>query len=210
MKYVAPKRGVKAFTCPFCGVLTRQYHRSSLPELDANYQYNPDHPIAAITCEHCNKFSLWFKNTIVFPNRGAAPHPNPDMPEDVRKDYEEATRICNRSPRGAAALLRLSIQKLCVFLGGKGENINDDISVLVTKGLPGTIQQALDVVRVIGNNAVHPGQIDVDDAGVVSNLFSLVNVICEYMISMPEKISGLYGSLPEASREAIKKRDEKR
>ena len=110
-----------------------------------------------------------------YPNRGNAPSPNPDMPEDVKIDYEEAASISTQYPRGAAALLRLAIQKLCIPLGGKGKNINEDIQTLVSNGLPITVQQALDVVRVVGNNAVHPGQINVDDQEVVGKLFSLIN-----------------------------------
>ncbi len=111
---------------------------------------------------------------------GSAPLPNPDLPADVQEDYDEARAIMGESPRGAAALLRLAIQKLCVHLGEKGTNLNEDIANLVKNenGLPRKVQQALDIVRVIGNNAVHPGQIDLtDDVQTAGKLFGLVNVI---------------------------------
>lgn len=144
---------------------------------------------------------------MVFPDTGSAPFPNPEMPQEVKKLYLEAASIQLKSPRGAAALLRLSIQLLCGSLGGNGKNINEDIKILVKNGLPSIVQQSLDVVRVTGNDAVHPGQIDTDDPAVVSTLFDLVNIIVEYMIAMPKKVSGLFSSLPQSSKEAIEKRD---
>lgn len=131
------------------------------------------------------------------------------MPPDVKADYEEAAALATLSPRGAAALLRLAIQKLCKHLGGNGTNINDDIALLVTRGLPPTVQKSLDVVRVIGNNAVHPGQIDADDPEIVGHLFGLINITTETMISVPNKVNMLYGSLPGGTLKAIEKRDKK-
>ena len=209
MKYIAPQSGLKSFTCPHCGVLARQYHYAKTDKLDSQYANFDSNPIRVSLCEHCEKICLWHFDQMVYPNRGNAPPPNPDMPDNLKKDYEEAASICSRSPRGAAALLRLAIQKLGVHLGGKGQNINEDIAQLVKNGLPVSVQQALDIVRVIGNNAVHPGQIVTDDAEVVGNLFALINLIVEYMISMPNKIGNLYTSLPEGTKKAIEKRDQK-
>jgi hypothetical protein len=134
--------------------------------------------------------------------------PSNDLPTEVRRDYEEAAQVVQKSPRAAAALLRLAIQKLCASLGGRGDNLNADIATLVENGLPKKVQQMLDTVRVVGNHAVHPGQINLDDQPQTAEaLFRLVNIIAEKMISEPKEIDALYGSLPEADRENIAKRD---
>jgi hypothetical protein len=161
-------------------------------------------------CFNCGEFSVWVYDKLVFPESRHGPPPNPDMPANVRVDYEEASKILNLSPRGAAALLRLAIQKLCADLGETGENINDDIASLVKKGLPQRVQKALDSVRVIGNEAVHPGTIDLkDDTTTAAGLFRLVNIIVEQMISNQRHIDEFFEKLPEEKRKAIDKRDGK-
>jgi len=208
MKYVAPKCGKKAFTCPNCGAYAQQ--NSWGFDEDGNGPYrNSDghHPLAVSKCTHCNKSTIWRFDDMLYPHRGNAPMPNKDMPAEVLKSYEEAASIFSKSPRGASALLRLGIQKLCVHLGGTGKNINGDIKTLVEKGLPIQVQQALDAVRVIGNNAVHPGQIDTDSPEIAGSLFALVNLVTDYMISKPNEVSEIYGALPKEAIEAIEKRD---
>jgi hypothetical protein len=98
---------------------------------------------------------------------------------------------------------------MCRELGEPGKNINDDIGALVKTGLPVAVQQALDILRVVGNNAVHPGQIDLrDDAGTASQLFGLVNLIASVMISQPKQVKALYETVvPESQRRAIAERD---
>ncbi|ADT88257.1 hypothetical protein vfu_B01540 [Vibrio furnissii NCTC 11218] len=106
--------------------------------------------------------------------------------------------------------MRLCIQKLCKELGGKGKNINDDIAVLVKNGLPVKIQQALDVVRVVGNNAVHPGEISLEDhPQVVTALFNLINMIVDNQITQPKQVAELFAFLPENAKSAVEKRDTK-
>ena len=207
MSYVTPERGEKAFTCPHCGVLARHIHKSSPHSLDANYQYRADHIVCLTQCNACDDFCLWHFDKLVYPQIGLSPHPNNDLPDNVKEDYLEAASISNLSPKGAAALLRLAIQKLCVHLGGDGKNINNDIKLLVKNGLPPQIQRSLDIVRVVGNNAVHPGQIDADDPKIVGNLFTLINIIADTMITVPNQINELYEGLPEGALEAIDRRD---
>ena len=161
-------------------------------------------------CYHCKKITIWVHDNIVFPPEKQGVQPNQDLPEDIICDFEEARSIVGLSPRGAAALLRLCVQKLCIHLGEKGKNIDDDIANLVSKGLNPLVQKSLDIVRVIGNEAVHPGVIDLnDDRETANRLFVLINSIADQMISHPKNIEELYGKLPEKKRKAIEKRDKK-
>jgi hypothetical protein len=106
----------------------------------------------------------------------------------------------------------------CLFLSihrtGKGFHkalsplILERISQVANTGLPARIQKALDIVRVIGNNAVHPGVIDLkDNQSTVHILFSLINQIVQDRITQPKEVNALYETLPEDARAAIEKRD---
>lgn len=217
MKHIPPTLNQNSFHCPNCGVLSQQTWTRNLLGI-----YIKTHPngnqareefdvvnYKVAKCSHCNNFSIWLAEKMVYPLSGTVEMANPDLPDDIKNDYNEAKDIVNISPRGAAALLRLAVQKLCIHLGEKGTNINDDIKSLVKKGLPQTMQQALDSVRVVGNNAVHPGTIDLNDnVEIAYALFGFVNIICEMLISQPKKVKEYYEKhIPENIRNGIEKRD---
>jgi len=209
MTYIPPKALSKKFTCPHCGAIAHQRWYEGTWDFQSTKSRPAPRPIRSAYCANCEKYSLWLNDTMLYPDTGRAPQPNPDLPDSVERIYLEAASISSKSPRGAAALLRLAIQILCKELGEKGENPNEDIASLVRKGLPERVQQSLDIVRVTGNHSVHPGQIDVDDPGVVAKLFELLNIISEYAISMPSRVGAIYSSLPDSAKEQIEKRDKK-
>ena len=155
-------------------------------------------------CYVCSKISVWVHHAIASPLLRVGPLPNSDMPPEIARDFEEARGIVGLSARGAAALLRLCVQKMCDHLGHKGKTIDDAISALVAGGLNPVVQQALDAVRVIGNEAVHPGTMDLrDDIETAQKLFKLVNIIVDRTISDPKQVSEIYDGLPETKRAAI-------
>jgi hypothetical protein len=159
-------------------------------------------------CFNCHGLAIWVHNRIIYPEAAPNIMPNADLGDDVKADFIEARSILNASPRGAAALLRLAVQKLCVQLGEDGKNIDSDIASLVRKGLSPKIQRALDIVRVIGNESVHPGELDVrDDVETATKLLALINLVAEQMITHPREIDSLYEKLPSGKREAIERRD---
>jgi endogenous inhibitor of DNA gyrase (YacG/DUF329 family) len=214
MKTTLPSYGLSAFNCPNCGAFAKQnwYVIGKVIVSDrGSSTFGHIMGYSIVECVHCSEHSIWVANRMVYPFSGTAPLPNQDLPDDIKSDFNEARNICELSPRGSAALLRLVIQKLCVHLGESGKNINHDIGELVKKGLPITMQKALDAVRVIGNNAVHPGVIDLaDNIEVSRKLFAFVNVIADVMITQPNEIEKFYNDqIPEDQKEAIKKRDSK-
>lgn len=159
-------------------------------------------------CFNCEGIAVWVHDRIVFPAKKIGSPPNPDLPAEICRDFNEARSIVDLSPRGAAALLRLAIQKLCVHLGERGRNIDDDIASLVSKGLDPLVQQSLDLVRVIGNDAVHPGIIDIrDDRDSAERLFDLVNIVAQQMISNPKTVKEMYEKLPASKLNHIERRD---
>jgi hypothetical protein len=165
--------------------------------------------ISVSKCYSCGGIAIWRGDKLIYPLNHVSIQPNEGMPSDIRADFLEANEILDKSPRGAAALLRLCIQKLLIHLGEKGKNINDEIGNLVQKGLDRRIQQALDVVRVVGNGAVHPGQIDLrDDKPTATKLFGLVNVIVESQITQVRHIEEMFENIvPTTVKAQIEKRD---
>jgi len=159
-------------------------------------------------CYSCQKHTIWVHEKIVYPSEKIDIEPNSDLSDDIKRDFSEAREIISSSPRGASALLRLCIQKLCIELGEKGKDLNTDIANLVKKGLNVTIQKSLDIVRVIGNESVHPGIMDMrDDRDTAIKLFELVNIIAEQLISQPRRVKEIYESLPDSKKQSIENRD---
>lgn len=194
----------KEFHCPYCQV----YARQNWGDL---YIYGTSTKIQntkSSYCSHCQNRSLWYNEILIVPENTVVAPPHVDMPESIRPDYLEAASIVIKSPRGAASLLRLCLQKLMVELGEKGENINSDIASLVKKGLPLEVQQALDTLRVVGNNAVHPGELDISaDIETAIAIFELINFIIEEQITKKKKIASLFDKLPLGAKTAIERRD---
>ncbi|MFM0131757.1 DUF4145 domain-containing protein [Paraburkholderia sediminicola] len=217
-QYVAPEYKLKAFTCPHCSAFAGM-------RWDALYFDTANFAAYRVECTACGKPSYWRTQFVeskqgprttqyeigaelMWPQVVTAPPAHPDLPENLRADVEEARLIAGNSPRGAAALLRLVIEKLVTELGAQGKDINTMIGDLVSKGLPVRIQKALDSVRVIGNNAVHAGKMDkADVASTVNALFSLVNMIVEDQITQAKQLDELFDNLPEGARNGIERRD---
>ena len=201
-EYRAPTFGVPTFTCPHCAVIAGQdfVHRGNGPRVDAS------------TCRACNQAALWIDEVLVYPRPTAGPPPHDDLIGPALHSYKEARAIVGDSPRAAAALLRLAIERLLVDEASRrgvgGGDLNSCVGALVKDGLHPQTQRALDVVRVVGNNSVHPGEINVeDDPQVAQRLFLITNAIVDDLISKPRVLEEMYRDLPEGAREAIDRRD---
>lgn len=215
MEIVAPEFKKESFNCPDCNAFA---HMKWTLIRSVDYFYK----LHSATCSCCKEESLWISrlgrtaNNVLY-NKMISPHqsfsvlPHQDMPEDIKIDFNEAREVFNNSPRAAAALLRLSLQKLCKHLGEPGENINTDIQSLIAKGkLNAAITRAADTVRIVGNNSVHPGEMNSEDVDyIAAKMFELINFIVKKTITEPKELEDLYLMTPENPRNAAEARNQR-
>lgn len=235
--YAQPEYGENKFNCPHCGAFSHQRwseiiddfsHRDEgiklancLREVSENFypedeelisdsinNFLTNNYLAISLCYHCKNTSVWIDGEMVYPLSSSAPLPNPDMPEDVKDLYEEARKVGHLSPMASTAILRLALEKLLPQIGAKKGNIDNMIGQLVKNGLPKDVERALDNLRVIGNEAVHPGTISIkDNANVAFALFRLLNFVVDRMITQLKEIDEIYQLLPEEKRKGIERRN---
>lgn len=225
-QYVPPSYGSTSFNCPNCMafaqqdwyeakydnqaseyVLEAELLPSPLPNVGVN-GFQTFNLAAMSLCYQCGNPAVWVNGKMVHPRSSMAPLPNPDMPENVKDIFNEAREVSSLSPRASTALLRLAVEKLLPQVGAKKDKIDKMIGELVGKGLPKEVEKALDSLRVIGNEAVHPGTIDLEDnTEVAFALFKLLNVVVDRMITQQKEIDEIYDLIPEGKLKGINDRN---
>lgn len=229
-QYVPPLYGSGSFNCPNCFAFSQQdWYETKFNAQEGEYcieaELTTTHPnfpnlgvngfridnLSAMSiCYQCGEISIWIDGKMVHPRSSMAPLPNPDMPADVLKIYNEAREVSNLSSRASTALLRLALEKLLPQVGAQKGKIDNMIGELVAKGLPKEVEKALDSLRVIGNEAVHPGTIDLEDnADIAYALFKLLNVVVDRMITQRKEIDEIYNLIPEGKLKGINNRNNK-
>lgn len=219
LKYYPPTHRSGKFNCPYCDVYATQHWKQAVvydevmktlgrdPIKDSLFSFKKKE-VEVSFCNHCREATFWLAGNIIYPALRTAPPANSDLPDDVKQVYDEAAAIAAQSPRAACALLRLAIEMLLEHQGRTGD-LNTNIKNLVREGVDQQIQQALDIVRVTGNHAIHPGEIVFDDTTDVQALFTLIDIVTVVLITQPKQIQELYDNLPEKDKDKIKKRDGK-
>ncbi len=215
-KYIKPELKMDAFTCPSCSTLSQHkwdctYVSNKTGQLGSTFggSYGL---LYSCRCECCGYISFWYDDKLIWPLNTGIVAPYEEMPEDIKSLYNEARSIVELSPKGSCAILRLALQKLCNRLANQDEKkkIDGAIKKLVQNGLPSTLQMAMDTVRIVGDEAVHPGEIIIDDnKDLAIAMFELINIIVEKMIIEPKQIEELYNKMPSNKLEGILNRDKK-
>ncbi|KAB2493908.1 hypothetical protein COK18_29420 [Bacillus cereus] len=210
-KFIAPTLHTEIFDCPHCEVRAKHewltvYKEGvsvdiaaykSHEELMEQFQSNPSIQLPNLywefnisVCTVCTEYMIWKKDEIIYPTSHNVEEARSDMPESVKSLYNEARGIVRLSPKSACALLRLSLEKLLVHLGcPESKRVVDNIKLLKEQGkVDEYVYDALESVRLVGNNAVHPGKINIDDNPDYAHiLFSLLNYIVDELISRPAR-----------------------
>lgn len=220
-KFIAPSFMQDVFTCPFCDVTAKQEWYGNNYALPASLKTDdpmkkdtiqfgsygiPDSEIRRWTfakCANCGQMSVWHDTEMVYPEHCPVDEPNLDMPEAVENKYREAAKVVSLSPVSAAALLRLALQLLLadILESESTGNIYRDIDTLKKRQLDSSLIKALDIIRITGNESVHPGTIDLNESKEDAlYLFDLLNMICDQCYTQPKRMQEMYEKLPESKR----------
>lgn len=142
-------------------------------------------------CENCKKLNIRETKSekLIYPRKPDIDSPNKDMPGHIKEIYKEASLIYNDSLRAALALLRLGVELLCDEVGYSNGNLYNRIERLAEDGvIDDEIKDIAHGVRGLGNNAIHPKQIDeTATEEEVKIVFDLLNMITEELITKPRR-----------------------
>jgi hypothetical protein len=219
MNYTEPKPENHGFTCLHCNVLaTHEPEKSSIGSKNTDLSGQPygwvkknqrlilktaDIECYYTICHNCKKTHIFIGNKVVYPevlNYGNHETPCEEMPEEVKKLYDEATKVLTDSPRSSCMLLRYSLE---VLLRGLIENSNpkktrlvDYIEQFISENTwADKYKKHLHALRLIGNDAVHgtdSKNIDffesIEDAQKDARfLFGFLNKVVEKAILEPKR-----------------------
>jgi hypothetical protein len=208
-----PELNKNNFICPHCGVVSNQDWNSLYSNFGTDFKVSY---LRLAYCQNpdCREYSLWRNDKMIFPMKLTAPLAHTDMPSSVKVLYDEARNVATLSPRAAAALLRVSLEKLTEHLGEDKGDLNARIASLSKRGLPQKVIKSLDIVRITANEGgSHAGEIDLtgkDNTKIVDKLFWLVNFIVEKTIYEPNIVDEMFDSLPEGKKQGISDRDKEK
>jgi hypothetical protein len=232
----SPSLDRPSFHCPHCGALAQQNwvalgyqaddndggppYWASLAYFMVPAQDEPGDPFGpelatdrrdrwrGAQCHGCQEWSIWLDGGTVYPQRSVGTPAHPDMPGPVRQLYEEAAAVAVVSRRAGAALARAAIERLIKDLDqGAAANakLNQRIERLRTR-VSTPLGQMLDVVRVVGNGALHvdeePAELVVialdDTTGpqLLELLLQVANDLVDELITRPRTANSYWDKLP--------------
>ncbi len=158
-------------------------------------------------CQHCNGFTLWLGNAMIYPRVGEAPPPHEDMPPRIRELYDEARGVLPASPRASAALLRVALEGLLEEAGYRQGRLADRLEKAREDGkLSADTYNLAETLRYAGNAAAHyePWKIDPsegkEDREMFYHLFDFVNEVTEELIAKPKRLGEMARKIDEKVR----------
>ncbi len=225
--------------CPHCKTSIHEsfseLSRNSISDIDAHWY------ISSMICPECGKAIIRFRkipkdgggssNIVVYPKNIARSPISKEIPSEYTHEYLEAANVLQDSPKASAALSRRCLQhilrekaKLKVLHSetGKIETINvkagsldsEIQQVLDNGGLPSSISQGIDAIRVVGNFAAHPikskntgGIVDVEEGEAEWNLDVIESLFDYYFVQpaiLEAKRKKLNAKLEEAGKPQLK------
>jgi hypothetical protein len=123
------------------------------------------------------------------------------VPKEVKSAFEAALKIKNIDTSVCLLSLRRVLEAICKEQGAKGNSLEIMIKDILEKGkLPNLMDDACWIIRQLGNDAAHAGDIKVHRSDVEQTI-GFLKTIMQYLYTLPEQMKEL--------KKKIEKRKEK-
>jgi hypothetical protein len=204
--------------CPHCNIGIRFTISHSSPVYDDKDQSESQfgYEIANGFCPECDKLIIiirhgryWVHNfndegsrelteikkeQIIYP-KTIIKNVEPEVPENIKKEFQEAAAILPISPRASAAMSRRLLQtilreKFSIKKGSLEAEIKEFLSLT---GIPTFLSQEIDAIRNVGNFAAHPikntqtGEIVDVEPGEAEWLIDVLEALFDFTYIQPER-----------------------
>lgn len=113
------------------------------------------------------------------------------VPGEVKSAFEAALKVKNIDRDICLLSLRRVLEAICKEQGAKGKDLDSMIKNLLEKGtLPIIMEDACWIIRQLGNNAAHAGEIRVYKSDVEQTIDFLKTII-HYLYTLPKQMEQL-------------------
>jgi hypothetical protein len=159
-------------------------------------------------CFSCNEIGLWVGDQLVWPVVVASPELKKlEILAELSGDKGTMIEPLNASPRGAAALLHLAVEKLCLELGVGTYEPRPALAPAIQEEVDARVQNVLDAVKIIQDSSPPIEQNGLrDDRATADALPGFVNLICEKLIIEPRHLRALYTKVREGAQHNMDQR----
>lgn len=217
--YKEPKFKEQTYRCFYCGDICQHEWVNLMFSLEDG---NTEIELWLARCVVCRRVSFWSKKHrtaleenmtdsecgLLYPHGQSYPPAREELDDEIKGIYEEAGSVLDKSPRAAAALLRLALEKLLKKVGYKGRTLFDMIGKVANDGIDENTKRAMDVIRYYVGKDIHTGEINLNDKKeTVELLFEIINKIVYDKIILIKKVDSAYNAMPENARSHIEMRD---
>lgn len=135
------------------------------------------------------------KTDILYPKFAVRPI-DPEVPDNYRKDFQEAFGVISISPKASAAISRRLLQQLLREEAKvKPANLNKEIDEFISrKDVPTYLSNAVDAVRNVGNFATHPlkdtntGEVVDVENGEAEWLLDVLELLFDFTFVQPKRL----------------------
>lgn len=195
--------------CRFCGNKTKldivgKYTEYGNPEFD----YGWEKDWLMLKCCVCGKISLASiysgEDTRTFDYNGEVDYEEiystyfpvetyqgTNVPEKVNSAFSSALKAHYVDNVICLIALRRTLEIICKDKGATGNNLEKKILDLTNRCIfPQIINEASDVLRILGNEAAHGDNIDYDER-IIKEMINFTQIIIEYVYVIPYRISNI-------------------